>query len=308
MESRDFSGVVQFGEFKADLRSGELHKNGVRVPLQEQPFQVLAVLLARPGELVNRDELRQQVWPQNTFVEFDHALNTAIKKIRIALDDDASAPHYIETIPKRGYRFVAEVRSASSCLGAQIEAGAHPPVAQRLARRWFLRPQTAVALCLTLLVAVMLLGMRSRIISPAATGNRVVLAVLPFEDWTHEVKCASLSDGIAQEVITQSGNAEPSRLQVVAWAACSRYGHTTKSIAEIGRELHADYLLEGNIRGDARRVRVTVELIRASDGTRVWGDEFNREREDALALESEIATVIAANVRRVLFPMTRGTG
>lgn len=306
MASGEFSGVVQFGEFKADLRSGELHKNGIRVLLQEQPFQVLAVLLTRAGELVKRDELRHQVWPQNTFVEFDHALNTAIKKIRIALEDDASAPRYIETIPKRGYRFVAAVSSASNSLGAQIEAGSHP-LEETPARWWILRPQTAVALCLTTLLSLVFLGMRSRINSPAATGSRVVLAVLPLEDWTHEAKCASLSDGIAQEVITQSGNAEPSRLQVVAWAASSRYGHTTKSIAEIGRELHADYLLEGNLRGDARRVRVTAELIRASDGTRVWGDEFNREKGDSLALESEIASVIAADVRSVLFPITRET-
>lgn len=99
MASADLPTIVQFGEFEADLRSGELHKNGQRVRLQEQPFQVLAVLLARPGDLVKREELRQQVWPQNTFVEFDHALNTAIKKIRIALEDDAGAPRYVETIP-----------------------------------------------------------------------------------------------------------------------------------------------------------------------------------------------------------------
>jgi TolB-like protein/DNA-binding winged helix-turn-helix (wHTH) protein len=305
MAAAEFSGVVQFGEFKADLRSGELHRNGVRVPLQEQPFQVLAVLLVRAGELVKRDELHRQVWPRDTFVEFDHALNTAIKKIRIALEDDASAPRYIETIPKRGYRFVASVRTANDSSGAQTEAGSHP--GEGLARRWFARPPAAVALCLTLLVSVVLLGMRSRISSPAATGNRIVLAVLPFENWTHEAKCASLSDGIAQEVITQTGNAEPSQLQVVAWATCSRYGHTTKDIAEIGRELHADYLLEGNLRGDAGRVRVTVELIRASDATRVWGDEFNRETGDALALESEVASVIAAKVRGALFPVPRGT-
>ena len=298
MAFADLPTIVQFGEFEADLRSGELHKNGLRVRLQEQPFQVLAVLLAQPGELVKREELRQQVWPQNTFVEFDHALNTAIKKIRIALEDDASAPRYIETIPKRGYRFVAEVRRATdSPEGTDAETNAVQPGP---VRRRFPKTRTAVALGLILLLSLVVLGIRSRMSSRESMGNRIVLAVLPFEDWSEGAKHASLCDGIAQEVITQFGGGESSRLLVVPRATSLRYRQSSKSIAEIGRELHADYLLEGNVRGDARRVRVTVELIRASDETRVWGDEFNREPGDALALESEVAGAIAGKIRSAL--------
>lgn len=300
MASADLPTVVQFGEFEADLRSGELRKHGVRVRLQEQPFQVLAVLLARPGELVKREELRQQVWPQNTFVEFDHALNTAIKKIRIALEDDASAPRYVETIPKRGYRFVAEVRKLDSS-DLRGEVGSHGIEAEPV-RRWSLSRTMTIVLGLTLLLSVVLLGMRLRTGARDTAVHPIVLAVLPFEDWTDEPKHGSLSDGIAQEVITQSGNVEPSRLVVVPRVACLSYRHTAKSIAEIGRELHADYLLEGNLRGDARRVRITVELIRASDETRVWGDEFNRETGDSLALESEVAIAVAGKIRSTLFP------
>lgn len=299
MAFADLPAVVQFGEFEADLRSGELHKNGLRVRLQEQPFQVLAVLLARPGELVKREELRQQVWPQNTFVEFDHALNTAIKKIRIALEDDASAPRYIETIPKRGYRFVAEVRKVAGSSDPESDAGSHA-VAPSPERRWFPRTRTAVALGLILLLSLVVLGIRSRMSPRESTGNRIVLAVLPFEDWTDGAKHASRCDGIAQELITQFGGGESSRLLVVPRAVCLRYRHSTKTIAEIARELHADYLLEGNVRGDARHVHVTVELIRASDETRVWGDEFNREPEDSLALESEVAAAIAGKIRSAL--------
>src|SRR5580658_10215021 len=100
---------IRFGAFELDLQSGLLRKNGIRIRCQEQPLQVLGALAERPGELVTREELRRCVWPQDTFVDFDHALNTAIKKVRAALNDDADAPRYIETVPRRGYRFVAPV-------------------------------------------------------------------------------------------------------------------------------------------------------------------------------------------------------
>jgi DNA-binding winged helix-turn-helix (wHTH) protein len=101
--------IVRFGVFEADLQTGELHKNGMKVPLQGQPFQVFAILLDRSGELVTREELRKRVWPKDTFVDFDHALNTAITKIRVALGDDADNPRFVQTLPRRGYRFIGSV-------------------------------------------------------------------------------------------------------------------------------------------------------------------------------------------------------
>src|SRR5947208_7908844 len=106
--------IVRFGLFEADLQSGELRKNGVKVRLQGQPFQVCAILLQHSGELVTREELRRQVWPEDTFVDFDHALNTAITKIRIALEDDADNPRLVETLPRRGYRFIGPVEKPSA--------------------------------------------------------------------------------------------------------------------------------------------------------------------------------------------------
>ncbi len=108
-EANGSARVVRFGDFEADLQTGELHKSGVRVPLQGQPFQVCAILLSRSGELVTREELRQKVWPDDTFVDFDQALNTSIAKIRIALGDDANNPRFVETLPRRGYRFITPV-------------------------------------------------------------------------------------------------------------------------------------------------------------------------------------------------------
>ena len=113
-EANHSAQIVRFGIFEADLLTGELHKNGVKVPLQGQPFQVCAILLKHSGELVTREELRQQVWPEDTFVDFDHALNTAITKIRIALGDDADNPRFVETLPRRGYRFIGPVDKPSS--------------------------------------------------------------------------------------------------------------------------------------------------------------------------------------------------
>jgi DNA-binding winged helix-turn-helix (wHTH) protein len=124
MESQDKGRYVQFESFEVDLRSGELHRDGQKIHLQDQPFHVLAVLLRRAGELVTRDELRKEVWPADTFLEFDHALNTAIKKIRIALSDDAVSPRYVQTIPKRGYRWIAPIafmQAGPSIFGATMQ-------------------------------------------------------------------------------------------------------------------------------------------------------------------------------------------
>lgn len=299
MTYSDSPRIFRFGDFEADVRSGELRSNGVKVALQEQPFQVLAVLLERPGELVRREELRQQVWPQDTYVEFDHALNTAVKKIRIALGDDAAAPRYIETIPKRGYRFVGAVKAPDDPQESERKSlEAETPHK----RRWWPAITSAAALAVTLFGLLSLSGMRRRTNTHDATDKRIMLAVLPLEDWSDDAGHALLCDGLTQELIMQAGRADPGRLAVVPRATSLPYRHTTKTVAEVAHELHADYLVEGNLRSDARHVRVTVELIRVSDETRVWGDDFNRETGDSLALESEIAASITGKLKSVLFP------
>jgi len=285
---------LHFGDFDVDLRLGELRRQGTRVPLQEQPFQVLAVLLERRGELVRREELRRHVWPEDTFVEFDHALNTAIKKIRIALGDCADSPRYVETIPKRGYRFIAAVQAANELPTFEI-----PTTEDEHARSW--KASTKRIALWTLLVVVPLAGVlgwhwRSVAAKP------IVLAVLPLEDWTDDAHQGLICDGITQELITQAAKIAPSRLAIVPSAASLRYRQTTKTVAEVARELHADYLVHGNLRRSDRQLRVTIELIRVSDETRVWGDDFNREVGDSLVLETEVAASIAGKLKSALFP------
>lgn len=289
-------GIWRFGVFEADLDAGELRKRGARIRLQEQPFQVLAVLLLREGQLVTREELRREVWPEDTFVEFDHALNTAVKKIRIALGDDACAPRYIETVPKRGYRFIAPVQAPTDLLsGAVGTVVSKIPVAKRNLSRREIAATVGACLAIALLIGVLALH-RLRAVT-AAEKRRVVMAVLPFDCSRDDVQQV-LCDGIVQELITQLGRTDPEKLGVAARASVLPYRQTSKSLAQIGGELKADYLVEGCLRRDGQHVRVSVELIRVHDQVRIWGDDFDDEDDkNLLVLESDIAKRIATEVQ-----------
>jgi TolB-like protein/DNA-binding winged helix-turn-helix (wHTH) protein len=287
--------VLRFGPFQADVQAGELRKDGEKVSLQDQPFHVLVALLDRPGEIVWREDLRQQVWPEDTFVEFDHALNTAVKKIRSALGDCANSPEYVETIPKRGYRFLAPVEMVD-----EPPPNSKNPSVEVASRRGLRRNPVAIALVVIVLLSVGLFGVLRKIVVHNSAEKKVVLAVLPLEDWSDGASHALLCDGITQELITQSGHADPVRLVVVPHAATVAYRHTPKTVAEVAHELHADYLMEGNVRGDDEHVRVTVELIRTSDESRVWGEDFDREPSDSLTLESEVAAAITEKAKVAL--------
>lgn len=287
-------GKVRFGIFEADLDAGELRKNGARIRLQEQPFQVLSVLLERPGQLVSREDICRQVWGERTFVEFDHALNTAIKKIRIAIGDDAGTPRYIETVPKRGYRFIAPIQAQSD-----VSASPVAPVVLSAGATAHWKPMVFGAVGMTVVLA----GIGALLLrGPSGFGDRsagrILLAVLPFENASGDAAQESLCDGITQEVITQLGHSDPSRIWVASRSKVLPYRNSTKPVSQIGRELGADFLMEGNLRRDGARVRVTAELIRARDEARLWGDEVDCiEDRGVLAVETELAREIAAKVQ-----------
>lgn len=296
-ESGHGRGSMRFGEFEADLDAGELRKNGVRLHLQDQPFQVLAVLLRRPGQLMKREELRREVWPQDTFVEFDQALNTAIKKIRIALEDAANAPRFVETIPRKGYRFIAEINppvSADGVSNVVSSAGNDAGLS-----RWRVIGGVAAV------VLLLLLGLWGVHRTPAAQehpNGKIVLAVLPFENWSDGVRQKYLCAGVTEELITQLSSVDPARLTVAAHTAVQPYEHTSKSVAQIGRELHVDFIMEGSLRSERQHLRVSAELIRVSDQARIWGDDFDREDGDLLALERELAASIGASAKEKMLP------
>jgi TolB-like protein/DNA-binding winged helix-turn-helix (wHTH) protein len=300
MEKSDrATGVWCFGDFEADVDAGELRKDGAKLHLQDQPFQVLTVLLRRSGQLVRREELRSEVWPEDTFVEFDQALNTAIKKIRVALGDDATAPRYVETIPRKGYRFIAEVSARTETSGVGVA-----DVVSRAEQRWSLSGRSVIGGLAAIGILLLVVAQVVRRI-PAAQGRaqkKIVLAVLPFENWSDGSRQKYLCEGITQELITQLSRVDPGRLEVAAHTAVQAYGHTSKTVAEIGRELHADYLVEGSLRSDRQHLRVSAELIRVSDQARVWGDDFDREDGDLLTLERDVAASIGASVKTKMLP------
>jgi TolB-like protein/DNA-binding winged helix-turn-helix (wHTH) protein len=289
--------IWRFGIFEADVDAGELRRNGAKIRLQDQPFQILTVLLARAGKLVSREDLCREVWREGTFVEFDHALNTAVKKIRMAIGDDAVAPRYIETIPKRGYRFIAPVQPAKHATDLNV--------ADLASNKSTTSVSWKIAGTVCVVVAVVVTGFailhRARV-AQAQEGKRVMLAVLPFENVSGDVGQESLCDGITQELITQLGRGDP-RLGIAARSRVLPYRHTPKGAAQIGSELQVDYLMEGSLRRDGEHVRVTAELVRVSDQARIWGDNFDGENNnDLLVVESDLAKAIAARVRSDVLP------
>jgi TolB-like protein/DNA-binding winged helix-turn-helix (wHTH) protein len=299
-ESRPSTGVWRFGVFEADLDAQELRKNGMKIHLQGQPFHVLSVLLVRSGWLVRREELRHEVWPENTFVEFDHALNTAVKKIRCALSDDATAPRYIETVSRRGYRFIGDVHPPGDSTKKDDPHNGVPLDRQdNSLLTWKLAGKALVAVTVAILV-VFQLTHRSRA-AQSQTTRPIVLAVLPFDNWSDDSGLAHLSDGVSQELITQFGRMDPARLAVAPRATVQPYRHTSKTVAELGSELHADYLMQGNLRGDSQHARVSAELVRVSDQARIWGDDFDLSGDDLLVLETDIAKSIGAKVTAIMF-------
>jgi len=313
MNGRRARGVVRFGVFEADLHAGELRKGGIRIRLQEQPFQVLTVLLEHPGELISREELRREVWPEDTFVEFDHALNTAVKKIRVALSDDAGTPRYIETIPKRGYRWIAPLHAAresardssdSPAAAMPVPAAAIPNPARAPASQ-LPRARKLLAAAAMVLALLALLGLRLTREARAHSAARPLLVVLPFENWSANPAQTPVCRGLTEDLIALL--ASNPRLQVAPNATVMRYENTSRSVAEIGRELAADFVLQGNLRSTDQRLRVSAELIRVRDQARLWGDSFDHAPGDAVELEGDLARSIAAGVGPVLFSAAPGS-
>jgi TolB-like protein/DNA-binding winged helix-turn-helix (wHTH) protein len=285
----------RFDEFEVDSCARELRKDGERVRIQEQPFQVLLFLIQQPGQVVTREDLRLQVWPKGTFVDFDHGLNTAIKKIRLALGDSANVPRYVETIPRRGYRFLASVdvvpgEGCDKPEHAAVGRGTHAHgTRSRLSRLVIL---VVPVIALGLLYWLLPHGSKEK----GGSARRIVLVVLPFENLSGDSAQDYLCQGFSEELETQLGRADPERLAVVARVTAAAYARN-RTIAEIGRELHADYVLEGSVRRDGQRVRVTAQLIRVLDQSHVWANEFDRELDGLIAVQSEVAGAMSQQVR-----------
>jgi TolB-like protein/DNA-binding winged helix-turn-helix (wHTH) protein/Flp pilus assembly protein TadD len=292
---------VRIGLFEVDLGSAEVHKEGRKVSLQEQPFRVLAMLLERPGELVSREDLQSRIWPSDTYVGFDEGLNTAIRKLRVAFGDSAENPRFIETLPRRGYRLIASVAGGvegaarSSQTAAVAVATAEVPRPRQGRGYWRLLVWPAAALLLIL--AGVAYTTRRHSPPKSAAQKRVMLAVLPFQNMSNDPGQEYFSDGLTEETITDLGQLSPAQLGVIARTSAMAYKHTDKTVSQIGHELGVDYILEGSVRREGGEARVSAQLIRVSDQTHLWAQNYERELHDLLQIENELGKAIARQVQ-----------
>ncbi len=259
--------VVRFDSFEVDLRAGELRKGDVSVRLQEQPLQIVAVLLDRPGDIVTREELRSRLWPDGTTVDFEHSVNAAIKRLRAALGDTADNPRYVETLHRRGYRFIATVERV-----AGTDRGPRP-----------------------------------RVRAPA--DDRPRLVVLPFKNLSESRAQDYFSDGLTEEIIAQLGQRSARHLGVIARTSAMALRNSGRTANEIGQWLHADYLIEGSVRREKDRVRITAQLIETRGETHLWAESYDRHVVDCLAIQTEVASRVAHSLALELLPeRNRGAG
>jgi TolB-like protein/DNA-binding winged helix-turn-helix (wHTH) protein/tetratricopeptide (TPR) repeat protein len=291
--------LVRFSVFELDARARELRKHGVRIKLQEQPLQILQILLEHPGEVVTRDELQERIWPADTFVDFDHGLYNAVKKLREALGDTVDTPRFIETLPKRGYRFIGTV----SGNGARVPAvDSEPPTAVVEPNRNYRRPVVVITIAAVLVLGVAFAVNRDKLQGSNAPFIRSV-AVLPLQNLSGDPAQDYFADGMTEELITELSGI--SSIQVISRTSTMRYKKSDKSIPEIARELNVDAIVEGSVLHSGDRVRITAQLIYAPKDTNLWAETYDRDLKDVLGLQSEIAGAIASQVRIKTTPQER---
>jgi DNA-binding winged helix-turn-helix (wHTH) protein/TolB-like protein len=288
----------RFGLFDFDAASGTLSREGVPVRLQPQPARVLALLVERAGVIVSREELRERVWGSETFVDFERGLNFCIAQIRSALADTAGAPRYIETLPRRGYRFIAPVHVLDDHAGPAPLSDATligPPVAPLVpARPWILRPG-AIGVAL---VAILLVAGALTVAAVWRQGPRHAtrIAVVPFDNETGSPAYDEVARGVADATVAWlAAPVRAKTVRVVGKAAILRRPRDRRDLKVIGDELDVEYVVLGQVKRDQERVRVIAHLIRVSDQAHMWASTFDRPV-FTLDVQSELAEAIASAV------------
>ncbi len=300
---------LRFGVFEVDLRAGELRKHGIKIKLQEKPFQILALLLEHPRAIVTREELRQKLWPADTFVDFDHSLGTAIAKLRQALGDSAQNPRFVETVASRGYRFITPVTRLSE--GTEPSARFDQPSGQfqikppQLSKRvyWFTSSAVVGLLAGALIVGAVLgfnVGgarewLRRRSNQPVRS-----LAVLPLQNLSGDPAQEYFADGMTEELITNL--AQLGNVQVISRTSVMSYRGTTKPLRQIGRELNVDDVVEGSVMRSGQRVRITAQLLDTRTDQHLWAQSYERDVNDVLRLQGEMSRAIADEIQLKLTP------
>jgi TolB-like protein/DNA-binding winged helix-turn-helix (wHTH) protein/Tfp pilus assembly protein PilF len=310
MESSASSAdTVRFGVFALDLRSGELRKQGLRIRLQEQPLLILQALLERPGEVVTREELRARIWPADTFVDFDHGMYSAMKRLRDALGDSADNPRFIETLSRRGYRFIAPVDAAPQASQASAPVQAEVPSAGEAGEETQAPSSTtkivlaglgAFAAIAALLFAFNIGGVQNWFRGKTSSKPFRSLAVLPLANLSSDPAQEYFADEMTEELITQFSKLGD--LKVISRTSVMQYKGTRKPLPQIARELGVDAIVEGAVQLSGKQVRITAQLVDGGTDKHLWAEDYDRDLSDVLLLQSEVARDIAAKIDIQLTP------
>src|SRR5437899_8227876 len=311
--------ILHFDVFEVDLKACELRKHGLRLKLPEQPFQVLVVLLEKPGEIVTREELRNRLWPEDTFVDFDHGLNNAVMRLREVLGDSSDHPRFIETLPRRGYRFIAPVElkgnmpeSPTQPAGATEKMAGVPVVggnsvsgnseallgnAPGQPSRLFSLPRIAVLVAAVLAGSALISGITVHYVnaSKGKANRSSSLVVLPLENLSGDKEQDYFADGMTDDLIASL--AKIRSLRVISRSTAMAYKGTHKPLSEIARDLHVDAVVEGTVLKAGPRVRITAELVQVSTDQQLWAETYESQLGDILSLQNQVSSDIVDQIR-----------
>lgn len=311
---------IRFGAFEVDLRSSELFKHGIRLKLQDQPFQVLTILLERPGELISREELRKRLWTDDTFVDFDAGMNAAIRRLRDALNDSADQPRYIQTLPRHGYRFIADVETSPGThepaftetpsiyddqdsldslkdSTKQVSATAVPG-AMISKIHWLVG--FGLTAGLAAVVTIGTVGWRHQLFATHASSGIQSVVVLPLQNLSGDSSQDYFADGMTEALITDL--AQVKSLRVISGTSSMHYKGTQEKLPQIAKELNVDAVVEGVVVRSGDRVRIDAQLIRADNDQHLWAKSYDRRISDVLSLQADVAQAIATEIEGNLTP------
>jgi DNA-binding winged helix-turn-helix (wHTH) protein/TolB-like protein len=282
--------IYRFGVFQFDADRLELFRSGRQVPLQPQPAQVLTTLVERAGQVVTRDELRRAVWPDDTFVDFDRGLNFCIAQIRAALTDDAHAPRYVRTLPKRGYEFIYPVNATDGTdangLAEALVRDPRPPTLPRpRGRMRFFAAAAAAGVALALGGAYFLADARRGV---------PIVAVARFDNETADPRLTPFADALTDTVVERLTSDAVGAYKVIGNAALLRRSREQRDLETIGSSLHVQFIVLGQVQQDDSRIRVLAHLIRVPDQTHVMVSRTDGIAGETLAITDAIARNIAA--------------
>lgn len=281
--------TFRFGEFELDLGAEQLRRNGEAVHLERRPMGLLILLVTNQGRMVTREEIIAALWPKNVIIDFDAGLNTLVRKVRNALGDSSEKPRYVETVPGRGYRFVAPLAEPVPAEAASVELPARKSVP------WVYAAGAVVALAIVSGVAYLW---------PSTPGEaaQTRIAVLPFDNLTGNDELGYLASGLAEETSTSLARIELPNLSVIGSGSARMFADANAALEDFGRRLGADFVVSSSLRLDGSRIRVTSHLLRVADGVQIWSASFDRELTNVLGLQRELSIAIAEQIRQRLSP------